>query len=294
MPEAAPRAPAPPLDLSLINQYQQFAGPAPTPPVIQQPGTLDKVATALLGISAGLQGRGGEYAQSVKAERERPQREYQAKLDAYNSKIGELGLLGRQTAERKQERQQAATQAAANEQSDREFKTWLRAANITDEQAIQQARQAFEIQKIREQERVADEKQAAIEQKQLRIKSAELASKYRLAGAKQYANELAERDLGLRDKVSAGADKWLSSHVQLEQARADRQAGLARGGGGGAAQPLMAQLENGQVVPASLVDKKDGVLKIGGKSVKVTGYVGGKIPAQTKGAAPKNDPLGIR
>jgi hypothetical protein len=270
MPEAAPRAPAPPLDLSLINQYQGFAGPAPTPPVIQQPGTLDKIAAVLSGIALGPQ-----YGQQLKAERERPIREYEQQRQQYEQRKGELGLLGRQTAERKAERDQAATQKVADEQADRDFKTWLRAANITDEQAIQQARQAFEIQKIREQERVADERQAALEQKQLKLKAADLAKAYRLAGGGQYANELAERDLGLRPSVSKAADKWLSSHVQLEQARANKLAGVGGGGGSASGGKLMAQLENGQVIPVSLVDKAKGMVVLDGKPVKVVGYVGG-------------------
>src|SRR5262245_29389289 len=106
MPGGAPAAPAPPLDLSLINQYQALRGPAPTPPVVQQPGFLDKLSTALLGVSAGLQGRGGEFAQSVREERQRPQREYQRQLQAYNQQGTELGVQGLNAAERKQERQQ--------------------------------------------------------------------------------------------------------------------------------------------------------------------------------------------
>src|SRR5262245_12190761 len=75
--DIAPAAPALPLDMNFINQY---AGPAPVAPVIQQPGFLDKLSTALLGVSAGLQGYGPQYAQSVREERQRPQREYQRQL----------------------------------------------------------------------------------------------------------------------------------------------------------------------------------------------------------------------
>src|SRR5262245_12207265 len=94
----APTAPLPPLDMNFVNQY---AGAPPIPPVIQQPGLLDKLSTALLGVSAGLQGRGGEFAQSVKAQQEAPQREYQRQVENYQQNR----RAGLELATRKQERQ---------------------------------------------------------------------------------------------------------------------------------------------------------------------------------------------
>src|SRR5262252_5129276 len=126
--DVAPRAPAPPIDMNFVNRY---AGAPPTPPVVQQPGFLDKLSTALLGVSAGLQGYGPQYAQSVREERQRPQREYQAAQERYQGRKAQ----GLELATRAQERQQAQTQRVAEEQSRREFEMAAHKVNVNDETA---------------------------------------------------------------------------------------------------------------------------------------------------------------
>lgn len=272
-PEPVPpaMATAPPLDTAFVNSY---AGPAPAAPTIQQPGFLDKLAVALQGFGAGVQGRGPQYIESVREERQRPIREYQRQLEQFN----ERRTRGVEIATRQQEREHDRTQRAAEMRYEREFNAWLRKTGVRDGEAKARMRQAFDIQKMREAERIADERQAVQEQKQLRLKAADLAAKYRLAGAKQYANELAERDAGLITKVSPGAEKWFSAHVALEQARLNK---IAAGTGGGSAStgPVMARLANGQVVPVSVVSEQTGTVMLGGEAVPVAEYIGGRIPA---------------
>lgn len=226
-PEPVPpaMAPAPPIDTNFINTY---AGAAPVAPTIQDPSTLARIGTILSAVSAGLQGQGPQFVANLRAEREAPIRRYEQQLQAYN----ERRQRGLELATRQQEREQDRAQRAAENQYEREFQAWVKKTGVRDAEAQARLRQAFEIQKIREAERIADEKQAEQERKQLKLKAADIAKAYRLAGAGQHSNELAERDLGLRDNVSPAADKWLSAHVRLEQARADRAAGLGGGTGG--------------------------------------------------------------
>lgn len=227
-PEPAPVAPPPALDQSLI---EQLTGPRPVAPVAQPESLLQKIALALQGFGAGTQGYGSQFLANLQEQRERRQREFRAATEQYEAnRRRAIGI-----AENKRQGEQADIQRRADIQSDREFQTWVRKTGVQDQMAIDQMRHAFDLEKQREAERIADERQKEQEAKQLKFKTADLASKYRLAGAKEFSNELAERDLGLRDKVSPRADKWLSSHVQLEQARADRTARLAAGGAGGGA-----------------------------------------------------------
>jgi|SRR5262245_195261 len=241
MPEAAARAPAPPLDLSLINQYQQFAGPPPTPPVVQQPGMLDKLAAIFSGIAQGPQ-----YGAQLREERQRPQREYQAKLEAYNNRRGELGLMGRQAAERAQERQQAATQAEANRQSDREFQIAAHKIGITDDLAKMQLAHALQLER--------DARKAQAERLDLELKQKEINDRqartieYNLssgpdAAKPEIAKEMAQYIMN-GTPLSPAAQNFRNAQVQKI---ATQIAKLTRGGGGGsspAQQKAVQQFEN--------------------------------------------------
>lgn len=291
MPGAAPQAPLPALDTNLINQ---LAGPAPVAPTIQEPGFLEKLSTALLGINAGFQGRGGQFVESVKEQRQRPIKEYNAQLERFNQRRTQ----GVEFATRKQEREQDRATRQAEQQADREFQAWARRANITDEQALLQARQAFDLQKIREQERILDERQAAREkaeqEKQRRAIESELATK---GGAPpSIAKEISEYQVGLRPTLSKSAEKWRT----LQARKAEAQLARVAGGGGSGGGQVMAQLANGQVVPASLVSKETGAVMLGGQSVPVVQYVGGNIPSRpatptsnVKGVGPEGFPLAL-
>lgn len=240
MPGVAPPAPQQPLDQSLINA---ISGPAPVAPTIQQPGFLDKLSTALLGISAGFQGRGGEFAQSVREERQRPQREYQAQLERYQGRKAQ----GVELATQKQQREQARTQAIAKEQSDRERDIWLRNAHITDSEAVRLASQAFEIQKIREQERIADERQAAQQRAQqerdARTISGRLGTGPGAAPAK-IADELGMFYAKLTDKLSPAAENWRNAQARRADILASRPVSGGQGGTNARAQKAAQEIQS--------------------------------------------------
>src|SRR5215510_10751624 len=88
MPQPAAPVAMPALDQNLIAQ---LSGPAPAQ---QQPGFLDKLATALSGFSAGVQGQGPQFVQNIREQRQKPQREYEARK-----------LAATEIAERQRERQ---------------------------------------------------------------------------------------------------------------------------------------------------------------------------------------------
>ena len=278
MPDAAPMAPTQPLDMNFVNQY---AGQAPVAPVASTPTTLDKVAAILGGIAYGPQ-----YAQMLQEQRQAPLREYQRQSEQYQNRKAQ----GLELATRKQERQQEQAQRQAEANQEREFKVWLQKTGVTDEVAIQQMRQAFEIQKIREQQRAADaklqEQQRAQQERDARL----IARDYgRLTDNPKIALELGRYYAGLTDNLSPQAAKFESVQNRLNEARALRMARLAAGGGGGGAQTeKMAILEDGTQVPASKVTR-EGYAIINGEPKNVVGYQGGKTP---KAAAPKPQPKG--
>lgn len=277
-PDAAPVAPLPALDTNLINQ---LSGPAPVVPTLREPGTLEKLATALLGVNAGFQGRGGQFVEQVREERQRPIREYQAQLERFNNRRTQAVEL----ATRKQERQQEQAQRRADANVDFEREQFLQRSKFKSEEARNLARQAFDLEKIREQERILDERQAAREradaEKQRRAIENELATK---GGAPpNIAKEISEYQVGLRPTLSAAAEKWRTLQARKAEAQLARVAGGGSASGGG---QVMAQLANGQVVPASLVNKDTGAVMLGGQSVPVTQYVGGRIPSRPAGPQP--------
>src|SRR5262245_20853056 len=215
MPQPAAPVGLPPLDQNLIAQ---IAGP---PPVQQQPSFLDKLGAVLSGIGAGPQ-----YGMQLREQRERPQREYQQRR-----------LAGTEVALRRQEQQQAEQQRRADSQSERQFQVWLKKTGVEDAEAKEKLRQAFEIQKIRELERIADEKQQtqikAANDKQARGIAAELISK---EGAPPNIADNLSQHIVNGTPLSPAAEKFRSvqANKALAQiARLQRLTGGGEGSGGG-------------------------------------------------------------
>jgi len=282
--DVAPTAPMGRVDQGFINNY---AGPAPTPPVVQQPSTLEKIGAILSGI-----GIGPEYGMALREERQRPQREYQAKLERYQGARRE----GIQLEERRRERQQEMETRQAQEQSRRDFEIAAHKTNITDQTAQMYLAHALQLDRDAKQQAAQAQAAQEVEQKQLRLKAADLAKAYRLAGAidpagkADWAKELAETDLHLRDKASPGALRWLSAHVRLEQARANKAAAPA----GTPADKNIVDIvdEKGNVITTMPYSK----VKFADSGATIQGYPGAKIrpqQKQAKGKPSNNDPLGV-
>jgi hypothetical protein len=242
---------------------------------------LDKIGTVLSGVSAGLQGRGGEFVAGVNEQRQRPQREFEAKQKQYDQQRIALGESGISAAERDQERKTAQSQAAADKQFERELNERTRQLGIQDDVAKEKLRDALLTERQRKDDDRQAERAVAAAKAQQERDARTFASAYRKAGAGKFAKELADYDAGLTDKLSAEAAKWESAQVKLAEIRANRAANPGAGGTGSG--QVMARLEGGQMVPAALVNKDSGTVIIEGNPVNVLEYVGGKIPAAQQG-----------
>ena len=275
MPEMAPPAPLPALDTNLINQY---SGPTPVAPTLQQPSFLDKLSTTLLGVSAGLQGRAPQYIESVREERQRPIREYEAALERFNTRR----LAGVEAATQKQQREQERIQRRADANAEFEREQFLQRSKFRSEEARALAAQAFDLEKEREKERRQDERDAARERAAEKKRRDDIATKLQLDkfASSSIANEIAD-SIVYRKPLSAAAEKWRS----VQERKLEAQLAAVRGGGSGSGQ-VMAQLANGQTVPASLVNRETGGVMLNGQVVPVVQYVGGNIPRAPQGPQP--------
>ncbi len=277
-PEPVPPAFTPPAapDMNFVNQY---AGQAPTRPVLDDPSTLDKIAAVLGGIAGGP-----GYALALKEERQRPIREYEAQRGQYE----ERRTRGLELAERRSEREQERASRAAEAQYERDLKTWLKKHDVREGAAAQQAAQAFQLLRDARATAESERKERVLLRRQVALQMDDRIKAYRDQGADKYAEELARSDFRmaleqLGEKVpplSAAASKANT----LVQAKLQRALRLAQGGSGGGDGRLMAVLADGRSVPLSVV--KDGAVTLNGESVKVVDYVGGGIPARPQGPQP--------
>lgn len=257
-PEPPPPAPSAPIDRRIIEQYLALLGPAPTPPPAQAPvGTLEKIATVLSGINAGFQGQGPQFAGAIRAERERPQREFEAKQDRYNQQRTQFGLHGLDSAQRAEDRRQERAQREADRRFELEVSERARQLNFKDQTAIEKLRDAMQTERLKEQERIADEKQQEAFKNQQRVNARQFASAYRKEGATdRIAKELGDYDANLTDTLSPAAAKWQSAQVQRAlalTARAGRGAGGGGGTGGGKVQSWI-EFTNGDIIEADKVN----------------------------------------
>lgn len=240
-PELPPDAPMPALDRGIIDRTVALAGAAPTPPAPR--GTLERVANALMGFSAGVQGQGGQFLQQLNE----PQRRYEAQVADFNQRRSELGLRGTMAAEDKAERQRMAQQRRAEKEADRDFDLWVRRLNLRDDEAKLKAREVFELEKEKRQREETERKEKALFKRQLFLQIDDRIKAYRDQGAGDHSEELARNDfrsalgeLGETVKpLSAAAKK---ANV-LVQARLKRALDLANGRTRGAASGNAASLE---------------------------------------------------
>lgn len=226
LPEPAPVAPTEPLDLNLMRQIMALAPPEPTKPAPLSRG--QRIANALIGFGAGVQGYGPQFLQQL----QEPQREYQRRLQTYQNERGRFGLTALEAAQSKQERAQAERQRRADIQAQRDFEIQLDKMKFSDEQARDQARQAFQLELEARKEREAQEKQqraleAATEKQRVAIEN-ELRTKD--GAPSNIAREISEYTVGKRVTLSPAAEKWRGDQAKYTEAKALRLARIAAGG----------------------------------------------------------------
>jgi hypothetical protein len=280
-PSQVTEPPQAPLDTRIIQQMLALRGPAPTPPAPRS--KAERIFNALAGFGAGFQGNGAQFLQQL----QEPQRQYRRQLENYNQQGAELGLSGLETAQRKQERETTRAQQVSDRQFTAEVDREARRLHLTDQRELEMFRDTMLARRQREDdERAAAEqrrREKAQQERDARVFASQLGRGPGAAPPK-IAEELGNYYAKVTDKLSPAAEKYLNVQAKRAEILARRPIGGGTGGG-----KLMAQLENGQIVPSSLVNKDTGRVIIDGKPVKVVGYTGGGAtgaPTQAKQAGP--------
>jgi hypothetical protein len=198
-----------------------------------------------------VQGYGPQFLQNLQEQRERPQREYQQQLQQYEQRKSRLGLEGLQAAQSAEERRQDRESRAAEKQFDRDFESFIRRNNITDQMAIEKMREAREIQLTRERERIQDERQQATinAQKERDARQFENQLTTKDGAPPKLAKEIAQYTVGLIPELSPAAEKWRSLQAQKAEAQL-RRLNAVGGSGGGSGGNVQATLvgSNGEVL----------------------------------------------
>lgn len=253
VPEAPPVAPSASPDQAIIQQFLALAGPAPAPPPAQaDPGLLGKIALALQGFGAGVQGQGGQFLQNLREERARPQREFEQRQREFDRTRQQLGLAGLQEARGAEEQRQARVQAQADRQFEIEVADRARRLGIESDEARIKLQDAL-LTERQDKERQAEEKaqQAKFEQ-QMKIERGRLRKAFLDQGAGKYAEELARFSLGEIDTLSPQAEK-ANRTIQAKIARRQGGGGGGRSGGAGGAIQTFAELSDGSILLANAV-----------------------------------------
>ena len=228
-PQPVPPALPGPVDAGAIrSQFMAQAGPEPVAPVVEETPLIIKIARALQGFGAGVQGQGPQFLEGLRQEREAPMREFRARKERFDTEQRELGLMAERAVLSAEEKRTARTQELLDRQFEQEFQKGVRRLNLQDEREQQLFRDALLAKRQREDdERQAEEnrrKESAQKIRDARI----FAREYRKAGAGKFAKELADYDAGLTTEISPGAANWESAQTRIAELRAGR---LQRGEG---------------------------------------------------------------
>lgn len=217
-PTVAPVAPAPALDQSLI---EQLTGPRPVAPVTQPVSLLQKIALALQGFGAGVEGRGPQFLAQLDEQRQRPQREFQAATEQYESnRRRAVGI-----AEDKRQGERADIQRRADIQSGREFQLYEGELRDRRQEArdlrLQAAALEREERKVEGERLEQERKQKAQQERDARL----IARDFGKVGAPPaVAKNLGDYYAGLTDKLSPEAAKFESAQARLADIRARKAA----------------------------------------------------------------------
>lgn len=283
-------APLPgPVDADAIrSRFAALAGPEPVAPVAGPDPLILKIARALQGFGAGVQGQGPQFLAQLQEQRERPQREYQAKKERFDTRRQELGLMAEQAVMSAEDRRMARTMQLIDKQADRDFEETLSRGKIKGAEAVARMKEAFDLErdaKKAEAERLEREKKDAKERKVQIVNLANtLTDDFKIS--REQARRFAEHELN--DTPLSAADA--KQYARIEKYR------RPVGGAGGAAQPkVMVEITNPDgstsVVPFTAQVSggiNAGVITQGPRGV----FVEGGQPQVTPAAPPATSILG--
>ena len=225
-PSQVTEPPQAPINPNIAAQYLALQGPAPQAPAPL--GRGQRIANALMGFGAGMEGRGGEFLRQL----QEPQRRYEGQVADYNANRQRLGVMGFEAAQRDVEARTRRAQELADREFQQEFARETRRLNLYDDESKMRLQQAFQLERDARQARLQEAHQLAIEQRQREDDARSIAG--RLGTGPGAAPPLIAKELGrfyanITQEVSPAAAKWVN-------AQARRAELLARGPlGGGAA-----------------------------------------------------------
>ena len=242
-PTFAPQAPLPRLDTGFIDSY---SGQRPVEPVERKATFLEKLAAALTGFGEGMAGRGPEYLAYLTAERERPRREYEAKLEDYERRR----TRGLEIAEDRQRRQQETLQRRADAQAERDYESWKADRGYLHQDARDAADRAFRLELEARRQREAIAEAARQERREREREARHISDQYfGLTKNKGLADEIGLYRAGLRDSLSPAAVRLYNDVTELGNKQ--MRAALAVSSGSGRGRASNAAVKVAEEVEAS-------------------------------------------
>lgn len=270
-PEPVPPALPGPVDAEAIrSRFAGMAGPEPTAPTIEPTSLVLRIARALQGFGAGVQGQGPQFLEQLRQEREAPQREFRARKERFDARKQDLELAGEQAVLTAEDRRMARTMKLLDEQADRDFQKAAQAAGIKGGEALARLRGAIDMER--------DAKKAELEQKEQERKDA----KERAAAIRALANTFTDdfkisREQAVRFAQHEINGSPLSAADAKKYGRIEKYRPSAGGSGGTGSGKVMVEIQNADgsmsVVPFASVSGaiNSGTVKQGPRGVFVEG-----------------------
>lgn len=293
-PQPVPPALPGPVDADAIrSRFAGMAGPEPQAPTVEPTSMIIRIARALQGFGAGVQGQGPQFLAQLAEERNRPQREFQARKERFDTRKQELEFAGEQAVLTAEDRRAQRTQQLLDKQADRDFEASVKRAGLKSQEAIAQMRAAFDLERDArkaEFDRQEQERKDAKERKMAVITLANtLTDDFKIS--REQARRFAQFEIDGSPLSAADAKQY----ARIEKYR--RPTG-GTGGAAGGSNKVMVEVQNPDgstaVVPfagvASAVNS--GQIQQGPRGV----FVEGQAPAprsDVKGVGPEGFPLAI-
>lgn len=288
-PSPVPPALPGPVDADAIrSQFAGMAGPEPVAPTVEPTSMIIRIARALQGFGAGVQGQGPQFLAGLREETEAPQREFRARKERFDTRKQELAAAGEQAVLTAEDRRAQRTQQLLDKQNERDREDAIKRAGFKSAEAIAQIRGAFDLElqaKKAEAERLEQERKDAKERK---------------ASVTALANTFTDDFKIPRDQARRFAEFEINQ-TPLSQVDAKKYGKIEKyrpsPGGTGAAQPkVMVEIENTDgslsVVPYSAVSSavSSGQITKGPRGIFVEGQPSTPQPLPGMPGGPQGPP----
>ena len=147
-PQPVPPSLPGPVDADAIrSQFAGMAGPEPVAPTMEPTSMIIRIARALQGFGAGVQGQGPQFLEGLRQEREAPMREFRARKERFDTRKQELGVMAEQAVLTAEDRRAQRTQSLLDKQAERDFEESIKRAGLKSAEAIAQMRAAFDLER---------------------------------------------------------------------------------------------------------------------------------------------------